>query len=138
MDDKVRLFVYGACLSGERDHGLLGASALIATLRTAPAYKLVDLGSYAALLEHGAIAVSGELYLVDRNVRFGLDVARECPVLFQRLVVGLEDGSDAEAYLMREEQVRGKRRLAHGNWRQRFAPRAVSEHTRAPAPFRRR
>jgi gamma-glutamylcyclotransferase (GGCT)/AIG2-like uncharacterized protein YtfP len=137
MSDLVRLFVYGSFLSGERDHSLIGGAERIAATRTEPSYTLVDLGPYAALIERGAVAVSGEVYLIDRKLRFELDVARECPILFQRVLVRLEDGSAAEAYAMREDQVRGKRRLAHGDWRRRFAPRPVPEHARAPAPFRR-
>ena len=137
MSDLVRLFVYGSFLSGERDHALVRGAEPSGVSRTEAAYTLVDLGPYAALIERGAVAVLGELYLVDRKLRFELDVARQCPILFQRILVRLEDGSTAESYAMREEQVRGKRRLAHGDWRRRFAPRTVPEHARAPAPFRR-
>lgn len=137
MNDPVRLFVYGTFLSGERDHALVRGAKPDGVSRTDNAYTLVDLGPYAALIERGTVAVTGELYVMDRKLRFELDVARQCPILFQRILVRLEDGSMAEAYAMREEQVRGKRRLAHGDWRKRFAPRAVPEHARAPAPFRR-
>ena len=137
MSDLVRLFVYGSFLSGERDHALVRPAQPAGVARTEAAYTLVDLGPYAALIERGSVAVTGEIYLVDRKLRFELDVARQCPILFQRILVRLEDGSTAEAYAMREEQVRGKRRLAHGDWRKRFAPRSVPEHARAPAPYKR-
>jgi gamma-glutamylcyclotransferase (GGCT)/AIG2-like uncharacterized protein YtfP len=90
----------------------------------------VDLGLYPALLLEGETSVTGELYLVTRAQRFQLDVKKECPALFQRSVVKLADGSQAEAYVMREEQVRGKRRLKQGDWRGRFAPKPP-ERTRA-------
>ena len=79
----------------------------------------------------GHVAVLGEPYEVDKKTRFGLDVKRQCPVLFHRIAVRLDDGSAAEAYAMHDEQVRGKRRLKHGSWRDRFLPRART----APGPM---
>jgi gamma-glutamylcyclotransferase (GGCT)/AIG2-like uncharacterized protein YtfP len=123
VSDRVLLFLYGLELKGEREHDLLGDSELVRPIRTKPAYTLVDLGVHPALLAQGSASVLGELYRVDKQVRFALDVKRECPVLFRRASVELEDGSLAETYFMLEEQVRGKRRLKHGSWRERFAAR---------------
>jgi gamma-glutamylcyclotransferase (GGCT)/AIG2-like uncharacterized protein YtfP len=120
--ERIRLFVYGLLLSGEREHELLQGSALVGAARTKPEYTLVDLGVYPALLAGGTVSVLGELYLVSRAVRFELDVKHQCGVLFQRIRVTLEDGSEAETYAMREEQVRGKRRLKLGDWRGRLSP----------------
>jgi len=128
--ENLRLFVYGTLLSGEREHALLEGAELIGAVRTAPSYTLVDLGPYAALVERGTVSVTGELYRIDRKMRFRLDVKREVPVLFQRIFVALEDGTRAETYAMKDEQVRGKRRLADGDWRQRFAPRPRAEGLR--------
>lgn len=122
--DRVRLFVYGSMLRGERDHHLLDGATFLGPARTQPAYTLVELGPYAAIVSGGAVSVVGELYLVDKKTRFALDVERQYPALFQRFPVTLEDGSSAEAYGMRDEQVRGKRRIKSGSWRDRFAPRS--------------
>lgn len=121
--ERVRLFVYGLLLEGEREHALLAGSRLLGPARTKAEYYLVDLGVYPALVPGGQVSVTGELYMVSKATRFELDVKRQCPVLFQRIRVTLEDGSEAEAYAMREEQVRGKRRLKQGDWRGRFSPR---------------
>jgi gamma-glutamylcyclotransferase (GGCT)/AIG2-like uncharacterized protein YtfP len=121
-EDRVRLFVYGLLLAGEREHALLAGSTLIGPVRTKAEFYLVDLGVYPALVPGGQVSVVGELYLVSKATRFELDVKRQCPVLFQRIRVTLEDGSEAEAYAMREEQVRGKRRLKLGDWRGRLSP----------------
>lgn len=120
--ERVRLFVYGLLLEGEREHALLAGSTLLGAVRTQPQYYLVDLGVFPALVPGGQVSVVGELYLVSKATRFELDVKRQCPILFQRSRVTLEDGSEAEAYTMREEQVRGKRRLKLGDWRGRFSP----------------
>jgi gamma-glutamylcyclotransferase (GGCT)/AIG2-like uncharacterized protein YtfP len=124
QSDPVRLFVYGTLLSGERDAPLLDGATLLGELRTEPLYTLVDLGVYPALIERGTVAVLGELYLVDKKRRFELDVKWQVPILFQRATIRLEQGEEAEAYVMREDQVRGKRRLAQGDWKGRFAPKA--------------
>jgi gamma-glutamylcyclotransferase (GGCT)/AIG2-like uncharacterized protein YtfP len=110
-------------LAGEREHGLIAGAEFLGPATTRPEYTLVDLGFYPALLVGGSVAVTGELYLVSRKQRFEVDVKKEVPILFQRIVVRLADDSTAETYAMKDEQVRGKRRLAHGDWRGRFQPR---------------
>jgi gamma-glutamylcyclotransferase (GGCT)/AIG2-like uncharacterized protein YtfP len=116
------LFIYGTLLPGERDHALLGSAELLGPAVTEPVHQLVELNVYAALIPDGKVGVHGELYAVDLETRRRIDVARQVPILFQRLPVRLADGSEAEAYVMHPDQVRGKRRLAHGDWRKRFAP----------------
>ena len=116
------MFFYGMLLSGERDHALLRNAELLGPALTEPLYQLVELNVYAALVPDGKVAVHGELYAVDLETRRQIDVSRQVPILFQRAKIRLADGSDAETYLMNTDQVRGKRRLAHGDWRKRFAP----------------
>ena len=101
----------------------MAGSEFVGPVVTAARYTLVDLGVYPALVEGGHIAVTGELYVVDRKRRFTIDVKKEVPILFQRITVHLADGTTAQAYVMKDEQVRGKRRLANGDWRKRFAVR---------------
>jgi len=117
-----RLFVYGTLLPGERDHALLEGAPSLGPALTEPLYQLVELNVYAALIPDGKVAVHGELYAIDLQLRRRIDVARQVPILFQRTTVRLADGSEAETYSMNPDQVRGKRRFAHGDWRKRFAP----------------
>ena len=119
-------------LPGERDHGLLASAELIGPALTEPLFQLVELNVYAVLIPDGKVAVHGELYAVDLETRRQLDVKRQVPVLFQRAPIRLADGTEAETYLMDPDQVRGKRRLAHGDWRKRFAP---TLERRAPGPL---
>jgi gamma-glutamylcyclotransferase (GGCT)/AIG2-like uncharacterized protein YtfP len=116
------MFFYGTMLPGERDHALLESAQSLGPALTEPLYQLVELNVYAALIPDGKVAVHGELYAVDLEARRQIDVKRQVPILFQRAKIRLADGSDAETYLMTADQVRGKRRLAHGDWRKRFAP----------------
>jgi len=117
-----KLFVYGTFRKGERNHDQLSGAEFIGAALTAPRYRLVDLTVYPALIA-GRMAVIGELYWVDRELRRKLDVTEQCPYLFQREAIELSDGEQVEAYVMRDEQVRGRRRLHVGDWKQRFAPR---------------
>lgn len=121
--ERVLLFVYGLLMKGESEHSLLSAAEFLGEATTKPAFTLVDLGVYPALVVGGTTAVFGELYGMSTQVRFVLDVRHQCPALFQRVRVTLADGALVDAYVMRDEQVRGKRRLKHGDWRSRFAPR---------------
>lgn len=123
--NQVRLFVYGSMLSGQRDHSVLEAAALLGRVLTLPRYTLVDIDRYAALIAYGTTAVQGELYLIDLMPLAMVDRAYQVPHLFQRKSVALADGTMAETHVMTMEQVRGKRRLGHGNWLERFAPRSV-------------
>ena len=121
-DKPCRLFVYGTLLPGEREHALLVSAELLGQAVTEPSFQLVDLGLYAALVADGKVAVHGELYALSLQTRRAIDVARQVPILFQRVTIRLADGGAAETYMMNADPVRGKRRLAHGDWRKRFAP----------------
>ena len=131
MAQPIRLFAYGSLMKGESNHGLVSVAEFAGPAKTKAEYKLVDLGPYPALVPGGTLAVEGELYLIDPKQRFAIDVNHEVPVLFQRVTVPLDDGTTAETYVMREDQVRGRRRLFYGDWRKRFAPRPRAE----PSPF---
>lgn len=121
-DPRFRLFAYGSLLPGERDHALLATATPLGPARTAPRHTLVDLGVYPALLAEGTTSVVGELFLVDAKTRFTTDVKKECPALFQRIEIALDDGSAADAYVMAEDKVRGRRRIKNGSWKLRTAP----------------
>jgi gamma-glutamylaminecyclotransferase len=118
----IRLFVYGTLLSGEPDHALLRNSEPIGPAVTRPLYGLFEAGVYAAMVSGGSTAVRGEIYLVTLETLLAIDVAREVPVLFQRTRVSLDDATEAEAYVMSRENVRGMRRVRCGNWLERFRP----------------
>jgi gamma-glutamylcyclotransferase (GGCT)/AIG2-like uncharacterized protein YtfP len=117
------LFVYGSLLPGERDHDLLSAARHVGPASTPPEYYLVELNAFPALVRGGRLEVKGELYQVDAATLLRIDLRKEHPVLFQRRSIELAGGVVAEAYLMTLDQVRGRRRLSSGDWRERFASR---------------
>jgi gamma-glutamylcyclotransferase (GGCT)/AIG2-like uncharacterized protein YtfP len=114
--------VYGTLLEGHPGHALLEGAEFVGTALTEPAFELVDLGPYAALVPGGSTSVAGEVYVADLAIRARIDCERQVPLLFDRAKVRLADGTEAEAYTMSVDKVRGKRRLRHGNWRRRFEP----------------
>ena len=116
-----RLFVYGSLLEGEPEHELVAGGERVGTAKTEAGFYLVDLGTYAALVPGGSVAVAGELYSLDRKTLAAIDLRHEVPVLFRRVRVQLEDGSLAETHVMTGDQVQGKRRIDSGEWRKRFA-----------------
>ncbi len=117
-----RLFVYASLMSGECDAHLLSGAERIGPARTTPAYTLVDLGVRGALVVGGSVSVIGELYVVDLATLTRIDIERQVPLTYQRAAVQLADDGQAQAYLMSTDQVRGRRRLHHGDWRKRFIP----------------
>lgn len=118
---RFRLFVYGTMLPGEVHASLLEGSEALGPRRTAPKYHLVELGPNAALLEGGRVAVVGELYAVSPQVLAACDLERQHPVLYLRQRVELEDGEEAYAYFLRNEQTVGRRRIRSGDWKGRFS-----------------
>jgi gamma-glutamylcyclotransferase (GGCT)/AIG2-like uncharacterized protein YtfP len=117
-----RLFVYGTMLSGEADHQLLVRAKLVGPARTTARYLLVETNVGAGLLEGGDCSVVGELYELDVAVLGACDVHRQHPLLYERRPVELEGAAAADAYFLRAEQARGRRRLRGGDWRARFDP----------------
>jgi gamma-glutamylcyclotransferase (GGCT)/AIG2-like uncharacterized protein YtfP len=125
--DQCLLFVYGTLRQGEAQHGLIAGARLLRLVSTPPAFLLVDVGPYAALVRGGTTAVVGELYQADLQTRRAIDIERQVPLLFTREKIRLADGDEADTYLLTSEQVRGRRRLAHGDWKKRFT-RDISRH----------
>ncbi len=129
---KCRLFVYGTLLEGQPGHALLAGAELVGGGQTEPAFELIDLGAYAAIVPGGSTAVVGEVYLADLETRARIDRERQVPILFERTRIRLAAGDEVEAYVMSADKVRGRRRLRHGDWRRRFAPTVPRP---APNPF---
>lgn len=119
---EIHLFVYDSLLSGEPEHTLLSAARSLGPARTAPGYHLVDLGQLGGLLPGALGDVTGELYAVDRQTLAAIDIRRGHPLAHHRETIKLADGREAEAYLLRDDQARGRRRIRGGDWRARFAP----------------
>lgn len=114
----IRLFLYGTLRAGGDYHHLLGGRAPLATLRTAPAYTLVDLGGYPGLLSGGRASVVGELYEVDLRTLGRLDILEEVPNLYRRVGLAVE-GHAAQGYLLRPEFAHGAPVITSGDWCQR-------------------
>ena len=129
------LFVYGTLLSSEPSHGFLDGARALGDAKTTPEYHLFDLGPYPALVAGGSTAVVGELYDVSARVLAAIDVHEEVPILFKRMRIALEDGTQAETYMLDADQTRGRRRIRSGDWRGRFGATPTSTPSARDAPF---
>ncbi len=114
---KTRVFVYGTLLSGEPNHRLLASAARVGEARTEPAFDLVSLGAFPAMVAGGRTAVAGEVYEVDAATLADLDRLEGHPRFYQRRRIRLEDGGEVLAYVFTSEQARGRPAIASGNWR---------------------
>ena len=121
MSADLPLFVYGTLRRGERSHGLLTGAAGLGPARTRPDFELVVLGWYPALVAGGAVAVHGELYAVPAALWPALDAYEDCPGTYQRVRLTLDDGRQAQTYLLGAARAAGHPRLAHGDWTRRDA-----------------
>ncbi len=112
-----RVFVYGTLQRGDGNHRVIEAASYLGEARTAPAFTLVSLGPFPALVAGGITTVLGEVYEVDAGMLAQLDRLEGCPRFYQRHPIVLDDGTRVEAYLQRVEQVQGRSKVASGNWR---------------------
>jgi gamma-glutamylcyclotransferase len=113
-----RIFVYGSLLKGLTNHRLLVRARPLGKARTTRGYRMHDLGHFPAVVadaEGGRIV--GELYEVDADTLTALDRLEGHPRLYRRTLVTLDDGTCAETYLMRAEQVHAADVVPSGDWR---------------------
>jgi gamma-glutamylaminecyclotransferase len=111
------LFVYGTLLAGEKYHHLLGDADCHGSAETEPAYELVDLGEYPALVSGGAVAAHGEIYEISEQTMAELDVLEDVPHLYQRGPIRLADGRTVETYLYIAGGLESQPRISDGDWR---------------------
>lgn len=121
---RVRVFVYGSLLSGERNHGVLAGAPLVGAAITEPAFELFDLGGFPALVAEGSRAVVGEVYEVGVADLARLDRLEGHPDFYRRTRIRMGDGTLAEAYLLTAVQVMGRPVVESGDWRRYLAARA--------------
>lgn len=122
MQKKHRIFVYGSLRRGESYHHLLETAIFEAPARTPARYVLLDLGWYPGLITGGTTAITGEVFTVSDALRAQLDRYEDHPHLFERQVIVLEDGSEAEAYVYVAGVPPHARPVPSGDWCRRAKP----------------
>lgn len=110
------VFVYGTLRRGEANHGQLGGAVFIGPATTPPAFDLVHLGAYPAMISGGCTAITGELYQVDTATLAALDALEEHPTYYRRTEVALADGTRAQAYLLPRALAAEAPLIAGGDW----------------------
>ena len=115
----MRVFVYGSLRSGESNHAVMEGATWVGPARSSPGFRLYSLMAYPAMVRDAAWAgaVVGELYDVPESMVERLDRFEGHPELYERTLVQLSDGAQAWAYLMRPEQVLGRKPVPEGDWR---------------------
>jgi gamma-glutamylcyclotransferase (GGCT)/AIG2-like uncharacterized protein YtfP len=86
------LFVYGTLKRGQRSHHRLRGQEFRGEARTVPRYRLYNYGPYPLLVEDSAngLAVTGEVWRVDKAVLERLDQWESVPHLYTRKPITLE------------------------------------------------
>lgn len=110
------LFVYGTLQRGESNHRLLARSRFVGTARTPPAYTLLDLGGFPAVVEGGATAVEGEIWEVDDATLRLVDRLEDHPRFYRRVTVVLDDGVTCQTYLLPRDMAGLAPPIASGRW----------------------
>jgi gamma-glutamylcyclotransferase (GGCT)/AIG2-like uncharacterized protein YtfP len=115
----MRLFVYGTLMNGQESRHVLGDAGFIGDAHTIPAFTLLDLGSYPAMVHGGNVSVRGETYEIDPISLAKVDDFEGHPTLFRRSSIWLQDGSEVQAYLFARPPGSPSRRIPGGDWRRR-------------------
>lgn len=120
-----RLFVYGTLMRGERADEMLAGCPFLGPACTEPAYVLVSLGAYPALVRAGdggrgpGVAVAGEVYAVDATTLRELDDYEDHPTMYRRGPLTLAGGEVVEAYVLPAALAPGAPSIPSGDWRRR-------------------
>lgn len=81
------LFVYGSLKRGQSNHRLLASAEFVAeALTVEPAFRLVDLGPYPALVRsaEAPLSIVGELFRIDEATLVAVDRLESNGSLYQR------------------------------------------------------
>lgn len=72
---KTRVFVYGTLKTGLSNHGWMRGQKLLARTKTAPRYRMHDLGGYPGMVESTpGLSILGEIWEVDAPGMARLDI----------------------------------------------------------------
>lgn len=112
------LFVNGTLMRGLGLHGNLLGSEFLAEMKTAPKYRMHDIGGvHPGMYEVATdgVAVAGELYTLPLDVL--LRVVESEPAGLYRGAVELEDGRIVPGVLYKEDMAKQHPVIEDGNWR---------------------
>jgi gamma-glutamylcyclotransferase (GGCT)/AIG2-like uncharacterized protein YtfP len=119
VTERCELFVYGTLMRGEHHHDVMQGAEFVSEAESLPAYELVLIDYFPALLEGGSTRVRGELYRVDAETLARLDLLEEVPHYYVRARIALASGGSADSYLMPRERAVGAVPIPSGSFRER-------------------
>jgi len=96
----VLVFVYGTLRTGFRNHSLMSGARLQGLDETKALFRLVDFGSFPAILDEPRTTIVGELWEASAPCVARLDVLEEVPDLYVRREVELRSGRTAWTYFL--------------------------------------
>jgi gamma-glutamylcyclotransferase (GGCT)/AIG2-like uncharacterized protein YtfP len=109
-----RIFVYGTLKRGLSNAAQLDGAVFERAAATASGYVLHMVEGYPAMSRSETGIVHGELYAVSNEHLSRLDEFEGVPEWYQRVVIELEDGTSAEAYVVSGERVQGLPQITGG------------------------
>jgi gamma-glutamylcyclotransferase (GGCT)/AIG2-like uncharacterized protein YtfP len=122
------IFVYGTLMRGDCRHGALAGQKFLGDAKTAPRYRMYDVGTYPALVESAdGLSIEGELWSVDDACLARLDDVEGVPDgLYARRPIKLQppfEVTPAQAYFflkstsgMTDSGQRWHRRSSKTKW----------------------
>ncbi|WP_395741254.1 gamma-glutamylcyclotransferase [Prosthecobacter sp.] len=79
MNARTLVFVYGTLKRGGDNHHWISQQQFVSEARTAPAYRMYDLGGYPGMVraDEGGLSIQGEVWSVDEAGLINLDVLED-------------------------------------------------------------
>ena len=96
------VFVYGTLKRGKENHGWIADQQFITEARTAPLFRIHDLGGYPGMVRdaQSGASIEGELWSVTPEGLARLDVLEDIAGgEYERVLIPLDSGDEVEAYL---------------------------------------
>jgi gamma-glutamylcyclotransferase (GGCT)/AIG2-like uncharacterized protein YtfP len=86
------------------------------TANTKPNFTLVNLGLFPAMINKGNTSIRGEIYEVDDNTLRTLDSLEGHPNYYVRGKIQLQNGMEADAYVLPNRWIDSQSKIASGDW----------------------
>ena len=112
-----KVFVYGSLKQGFHNHSILQGSTLLGTHNTDKEFKMLDLGSYPAVVDSPecGFSIYGEVYEVDDDTLRSLDFLEGCPSFYNRKTLTTPYG-EAWIYFLEDSSTYGNDIVHSGVW----------------------
>lgn len=120
MNKDIFVFVYGSLKKGFANHCVIEKQDYVGPASLTGKYRMFSLGCYPGVTNDTVLSdpatIKGELYRVDNNGLFDLDLLEGNGSYYTRVKVQLDCGTSAWVYLLPAEEYPLEESIESGEW----------------------